>query len=61
MPRPDFEREWRASLENNTAATIVNSGGVSEENARSFSDLASLVPRMELRFNSAYKRRIQYR
>ena len=54
MPRPDFEKELRVSLQGNSTTS-------GEENARSFSDIASIVPRMELRFNSAYKRRIQYR
>lgn len=52
MPRPDFDRALRASLAKESSD---NQAG------RSFSNIASLVPRMELRFNSAYKRRIQYR
>ncbi|VDL92436.1 unnamed protein product [Schistocephalus solidus] len=45
MPRPDFEGALQANI----------------KSCRSFSDVASLIPRMELRFHSAYKRRIQYR
>ncbi|KAM7535694.1 hypothetical protein Aperf_G00000102626 [Anoplocephala perfoliata] len=52
MPRPDFDRALRASLAKESS---------DKEAGRSFSDIASLVPRMELRFNSTYKRRIQYR
>ncbi|KAM3187878.1 hypothetical protein ACTXT7_001375 [Hymenolepis weldensis] len=51
MPRPDFDRALRASLAKENYGT---------EAGRSFSDIVSLVPRMELRFNSTYKRRIQY-
>ncbi|VDK39183.1 unnamed protein product [Taenia asiatica] len=59
VPQPDFEHEFRASLANNSGSST--SGSSATDNVRSFSDIASLVPCMELRFNSAYKRRIQYR
>lgn len=59
VPQPDFEREFRASLASNSSSNTSGSG--IDDNARSFSDIASLVSCMELRFNSAYKRRIQYR